>query len=154
VSEGLNVPLKDFWEAYKDWSSDNNIRIVLKRRELVSRLQDNFPLVQGTPLSLQGLSLKADEEWEYWDPDELRQIYLISNGLHIKIGISIDPRTRMEFLQVGSSLPLELIDSWSGSWEEEKQWHREFSSKRVRGEWFDLSPEDLKKIEVFRGCDA
>lgn len=147
VEKGLKTRLTDMWEVFGEWSEGSGIRR-LKRRELVRRLDENFSL-RRDPWTVHGLLLKQEDQWEWFNPEELRKVYLISNTLHTKIGVSVDPLTRMEALQTGSSLELSLVYQVDGGFDLESHLHDKFKAKRVRGEWFDLSPQDL--VEV-RSC--
>lgn len=142
VGEGLSVPVKEFWEAYRDWSVESNLRC-LRRRDLLSRVEPYFRVSSETPMQILGVYLKDPDEWEWWNPEELRKVYLISNGRHVKIGVSVDPLTRMEILQIGSSDPLSLVHCWPGGYEEEAALHKRFQAKRVRGEWFALTEQEV-----------
>lgn len=144
TSEGLWVSAKELWLSYREWSVESHLRC-LRRKDLLSRLSVYFE-IGGSPQVIYGLVLRDPEEWEWFDPSELRKVYLISNGKHTKIGVSVDPPTRMEILQIGSSAELTLVGSWLGGYVEESKWHRRFHDKRIRGEWFDLSPEDIREV--------
>lgn len=65
-----------------------------------------------------------------------------------KIGISIDPDKRLKQLQSKSPIPLNLL--WTNFGHDyksiEKFIHYWFKDKRVRGEWFKLSSEDILYI--------
>lgn len=67
----------------------------------------------------------------------------ISNG-YTKIGCSKDPQYRESTLQAEKP-SIELIFHREGSYDLEKQLHRYFKKKRLRGEWFDLSKEEIEK---------
>lgn len=65
-------------------------------------------------------------------------IYFIqesSRGL-IKIGLAVDPQSRLIELQVGSPHTLTLLLVVDGDRDDERRLHRRFSRHRVRGEWF------------------
>jgi hypothetical protein len=99
-------------------------------------------------MEMHGLVLKDESQWEFWEYGELTNVYLISDGLSIKIGMSIDPPTRMRALQTGSSRPLELLFFWPGGEKEETRWHERFHAKRGEGEWFSLTPADVEIIRT------
>ena len=74
-------------------------------------------------------------------------IYLMIdyNTNYYKIGRSISPLDRERTLQ--SEKPtIELLDKWEASTYAEKMLHDYFNDKRIRGEWFDLTKNDLKII--------
>ncbi len=60
-------------------------------------------------------------------------------GGNIKIGVSVDPYERLETLQNGSPVKLELIGYVAGSIADEAAMHQRFARMRLHGEWF--SPE-------------
>ena len=67
-------------------------------------------------------------------------LYCISDGELCKFGYSKDPHRRLKGLQTGSSRELSLVHM--SLCEEdcvvllERTFHKEYASKRVRGEWF------------------
>ena|SRR3990167_7127718 len=73
----------------------------------------------------------------------------------VKIGSSEHPFDRIQQLQVGSPHELELLgtcDSPSDEFSDsdgmsEKYYHRRFRNRRIRGEWFRLTDDDLASIE-------
>lgn len=70
---------------------------------------------------------------------------------HCKIGRSKDPETRLEAISTALPFPVSIfhrISSDDAYWLEQKL-HRKFESKRVRGEWFLLSEEDLAQLLGF-----
>lgn len=82
-----------------------------------------------------------------------RHVYIISsirNGLHaapVKIGVARNPNSRLQCLQTGSAIHLALTFSFPlpksiPADEIERQAHTYFSSKRIRGEWFDVTPNE------------
>lgn len=74
-------------------------------------------------------------------------VYLITDGELFKIGYSANhPSTRLAQCQTGNPNSLRLIGFISGDLETERDLHRQFAANRVRGEWFSLSANDVKKI--------
>lgn len=74
-------------------------------------------------------------------------LYLMKDGhtgLH-KIGRSVNPSTRERTLQAQVPL-LEMVWSCEAMLTDESILHEIFANKRVRGEWFDLSLEDIEYI--------
>ena len=73
-------------------------------------------------------------------------VYLIKHGSDYKIGKSEDPSRRYKEIKVQMPYPIEEIhlietDDPSGI---EAYWHNRFKDKRLKGEWFRLSAEDIK----------
>lgn len=75
-------------------------------------------------------------------------VYLMrdENTGYTKIGCSKEPDKREKTLQ--SEKPtITLLHAWKGTVKEEKELHSQFSSKRVRGEWFDLDEFEIWLIK-------
>lgn len=67
----------------------------------------------------------------------------------VKIGISITPVIRLTELQVGQPRKMILFSSWAipelhSPEEFEDIVHQHFSSKHIRGEWFDVTVEEAE----------
>lgn len=84
------------------------------------------------------------------DLDPLNYVYLMvddSTG-YVKIGKSINPKFREGTLQ--SKKPeIHLIAFWSAPSQIEKDLHKKYIHKRIRGEWFHLTIEELDDIKLF-----
>lgn len=66
-----------------------------------------------------------------------------------KIGITKKtPEKRLKELQTGNAAPLLLIEQFQTkhNFKMETALHAEFASKRMEGEWFVLSEDDVKKF--------
>jgi hypothetical protein len=75
-------------------------------------------------------------------------IYLALNKRNgfIKIGFSTQPATREATLQ-SEEPEIEFIHIAKGSMRDEQDLHRRFENKRMRGEWFELSEDDIAQIK-------
>lgn len=82
------------------------------------------------------------------DENKTKKIYLILDSKNnlIKIGQSFYPKTREKTLQ-GISPEWDIITTWIAPISEEIYLHKEFATKRTRGEWFDLDYSDIKIIK-------
>ncbi len=89
-----------------------------------------------------------------------RYLYLINlhKTDHFKIGITNDLEKRIKTFQTANSLPLnfafvvkaDLIDILGKEIEYlERFLHKNYESKRIRGEWFKLNRMDICKIFLF-----
>ena len=97
-------------------------------------------------------SMDVDQE-ELKGSDQSRQsgyIYLISmtdsaGKRYCKIGLTNEVQKRMAILQCSSPFQLNLHCSYyvPDSYAEESLLHEFFKSKRLKGEWFDLTDEDV-----------
>jgi hypothetical protein len=74
-------------------------------------------------------------------------IYIITNGVHYKIGHSSEPTARLKWLQTGNSAKLALIHFMKGGRRLESILHERYASKRLASEWFALTQEDLEEIK-------
>jgi hypothetical protein len=64
----------------------------------------------------------------------------------VKIGISDNPTFREKTLQ--EEVPdIELIHKGAGSWNDEQKLHLHFAAKRLRGEWFELTTEEIEEAK-------
>lgn len=75
-------------------------------------------------------------------------VYLMWSDNLYKIGISIDPERRRKAVEEGLLKPVLLICQFftDRAWKIERGLHQRFASKRIKGEWFDLTPEDVEYI--------
>lgn len=73
-------------------------------------------------------------------------VYVMECAGFYKIGWTMSPRIRLSAIQVGSPLPVTLVGVIEGSIMNEAEWHEAFSDKRVRGEWFALTDEDVSRV--------
>lgn len=67
-------------------------------------------------------------------------VYLMKSGSRYKIGVSIDPESRVKQLSTASPLPVELVASrrYDTAYEVEQALHERYNEYRVIGEWFEL----------------
>lgn len=77
-------------------------------------------------------------------------IYFVQEGADgpIKIGCTVLPRSRVQNLQVANPRELRLLGLMDGGTEQEDSLHDEFRETRVRGEWYEPTPELLAGIEA------
>jgi hypothetical protein len=76
----------------------------------------------------------------------LGYVYLMKSGRYYKIG-KTDALGRREY-ELGIQLPEKIATIHAMKTDDpigiEAYWHKRFQDKRKRGEWFDLTPEDVK----------
>lgn len=78
-------------------------------------------------------------------------VYLILHGEYHKIGVSGRPDVRLSVVAPGGTL-LHLIPSLD-PFGVERALHRHFEAKRVRGEWFMLSEQDVRLLRSVARAD-
>lgn len=64
-----------------------------------------------------------------------------------KIGFSNNPQYRERTLQAEKP-SIELLHKWAGTIADEEALHFLFAAKRIRGEWFNLTSEDIERIRL------
>lgn len=75
-------------------------------------------------------------------------VYLLECEGFYKIGITDDVRKRLSQIQTSTPFNVKLIHSipLANAWLLEKHLHERFAKKRVRGEWFKLSSDDVNTV--------
>lgn len=68
----------------------------------------------------------------------------------VKIGFAMSPKRRMRSLQTGNDERLLLLAVKPSKAIDEKSFHRQFASSRIRGEWFRLTVDLLLEIDDIR----
>lgn len=79
-------------------------------------------------------------------------VLMSANGL-FKIGKARQPKGRIAQIQTASPVrisPVFVVEYDERDTDLEKQYHERFAEKRVRGEWFALSKDDLLSIAPVR----
>ncbi|KKL11801.1 hypothetical protein LCGC14_2542140 [marine sediment metagenome] len=77
-------------------------------------------------------------------------IYIFKSDYVFKIGMSNNPKKRFEIIRQTNPTLISIAEyKTEYKVECEKGLHRLFKDKRFRGEWFELTKEDLWRIEPF-----
>lgn len=74
-------------------------------------------------------------------------VYFLTDGEVVKIGFSSNPKKRVGSIQTGHAKPLTLLGTIVASVMDEMSIHELFSDLRVRGEWFQATPDLLAFID-------
>jgi Meiotically up-regulated gene 113 len=79
-------------------------------------------------------------------------VYLMKSGRHYKIGRTVSVGSRERQLAIKIPVPPTTIHSIETDDPVgiEAYWHRRFEAKRGEGEWFDLSPDDIKAFKRWK----
>lgn len=83
-------------------------------------------------------------------------VYFIRAGKQLKIGHAADVQKRLSALQTGAATTLHIEHVWRVHGRQQREalerfLHRKFSHLRVRGEWFEWTPELRDYIDKI--CD-
>ena len=79
-------------------------------------------------------------------------VYLIKFRTEYKIGASAEPERR--FGAVATQMPDAMTNIHTIKTDDpfgvEKYWHRRFEAKRLKGEWFKLTPTDVRAFKRWK----
>jgi hypothetical protein len=78
----------------------------------------------------------------------MEYLYLIRCNTFVKIGITNDIDYRLRTLQTGNPYPLAVLATFefANALPIESRLHKKYSRFRVRGEWFELTDEQVSEI--------
>lgn len=82
-------------------------------------------------------------------------VYFIKNNQNnlIKIGSTTNPKTRLSHLRIANpDIQFLYIIETEDYKKVEKYYHTIFNDKRIKGEWFKISLEDIKAVCPFLNC--
>lgn len=83
---------------------------------------------------------------DYFD-SKTKDLYFITDGEYIKIGVAINVKNRLDNMQVGNVRKLTLLAVCEYGEELEAIYHQKFKEEHIRGEWFRLSDKIWEEIE-------
>lgn len=112
-------------------------------------LDSNFNFVCEVDLPITLFTIPEQDDAKN-NQNKITKVYVMidKNTGFYKIGRSKNPKTREKTLQ--SEKPtIEMLFNYDARVKDEKELHKMFSNKRVRGEWFDLNGSDLMTIKEY-----
>jgi hypothetical protein len=128
-------------------------RKAIRERTAVLATPENRPLAER--IYRERMAQLA--ETQHFAPRRLKQprqdtagwcyVYFVSDGAAIKIGRAVDVVARLRALQVSHPQPLELLATWLSHRSIEGLLHRRFHTSRLKGEWFQPTPDLLTLID-------
>jgi hypothetical protein len=126
------------------------------KRQLIARalqyVQKNESYSDVAPLFSAAVGSSATRSEESAQKVVTGFVYLMKSGRHYKIGRTNSVGRRERELGIKIPVPPKTIhrietDDPIGV---EAYWHKRFNDKRGEGEWFDLSPEDIKAFKRWK----
>lgn len=132
-------------------SSDNRLADALATSVLDRSAPRGRFAVTKTPrrmLNLSSLSEPASRTLEDENQRDQKLVYFIRDMTsgYIKIGVSNRPVERLGSMTTGSPHEMCLLLCVPGGYRREGALHLQFETKRIRGEWFALTEDDLVGI--------
>lgn len=140
---------RSMFEQLDYWTYDNSLTKILKGKNATVILKD----VKG-PLYIPYLNSKSSvDEKTIKKSNQITKskkqnfVYIMlnqRNGFY-KIGRSVNPEYREKTLQAEEP-EIDLIKKWPAPKAIEKKLHNKYKKKKVRGEWFELTKDDVNEI--------
>ena len=83
-----------------------------------------------------------------------RMIYAMQAGDNgpVKIGIAINPASRLRELQTGNPQALRIVEKIDAPDRQERFLHERLKEHRIRGEWFNPHPEVFGVLKSAKVC--
>lgn len=140
-----NPPGRRFWTQLKPFfgfAAD-----VAQRYMLASTFAEHFP---DLSVPVARTSLRATAEARPSDSPTGGYVYLIRSPYGIKIGKSVNVKSRTRLFEVKLPFPITVEHyAWFEDYSfAERDLHRQYHAKRLEGEWFDLSLADIAAIKT------
>ncbi len=95
---------------------------------------------------------KGEHDNEAADSVSYGEVYLFKSGRYFKIGRTNDTVRRGSEIRIQLPEKMTLVHSIKTDDPPgvEAYWHKRFETKRMKGEWFDLDPADIKAFKRWR----
>jgi hypothetical protein len=165
-------PIIHAYHFIEEMAGSNSVQVERLSHELLEQIGSiesmlsQQDLVELTPRMRSFLQEALVEKQYRYDMERLRQqaaslqgpragfVYLLRAATdQYKIGRTKDPKNRKETFDVKLPFPVEFecLIPTQDMFQLEKALHQRFGGKRLRGEWFDLSEEDVAYIKSLDG---
>ena len=135
---------RQFWrnKPYFKFAKDVSVRYMLD--DLFS---EHYPELDG--MEFGGVTGGGASSSESVYQEIPGYVYLIESDHGYKIGKTVNIKTRTSLFSVKLPFPIRLINyAWFENYSKaERDFHKQFAHKRLEGEWFDLSDDDISKIK-------
>lgn len=120
---------------------------VAQRYMLASAFAEHFPDI-SVPTA--GSRPHATAEPRLSDSPRGGYVYLVRSSYGIKIGKSVNVKSRTRLFEVKLPFPITVEHyAWFEDYSfAERDLHRQYHAKRLEGEWFDLSSGDIEAIKT------
>jgi len=137
-SESLKLAQNDLWgleREFAEWREENNL----------DRLGRDMAADEGGCHNVDSPQSDHDGDWDTQPNPNVRQLYLMKcqRSGDYKIGIGKNPTQRESTLQ-NEKPDLVMVGNWAGMSKYEREWHKHFAEQRKRGEWFSLTPAQVR----------
>lgn len=134
LSRKYNQPSTEIWE----------IIINLSKAGFITRFGEYYWIINKPPTDGK---VKIRKNFPPATPSP-KYVYVIEALGRFKIGVTGDIQARIKTIQTTSPGELQLICYFEtdDAYELEKELHQKFEKKRIQGEWFELTTEDLNYL--------
>ena len=88
------------------------------------------------------------------NPNTVVYLIQVTGTAFFKIGFTSDIHFRLASLKAANPMPLEVVATTRGARKLEGRFHRRFQLQRVRGEWFELSEDDVAAVRAVMDGDV
>lgn len=131
----------------------NKAILELQSKKIIKRLNNSRQERRATKWCFVGEWSDEDEKHFYVpraknsQSQNIGYVYLVKLDKYYKVGISVTPETRLkEFTLLPYPLEEVFIVRVGNYKQVEEDLHKIFDKRRIRGEWFDLTDEDVSFI--------
>lgn len=119
----------------------------MEREQAMNQTKTADHSMTNTPSGVFDFELVRRSRRFLQNADRQGVVYFIGYGDGpVKIGFTTDLGQRVQSLQTGCPYTIEVLASFDGTPGHEWDYHERFKKERLRGEWFNRTPEILAEI--------